>query len=79
MIRDMFDTYRCRRTLASLVAGLTLGIWGITGWVGFLYYFGIHVVVGIILNLACMTPGAKCSGIAAFRFEVQPIRVWLLP
>jgi hypothetical protein len=29
----------------ALVAGLIAGLWGVTGWGGFLYYLGMHLVV----------------------------------
>ena len=35
----------CRRIFGSLVAGLMAGIWGVTGWIGFAYYFAAHAAV----------------------------------
>ena len=37
----------CRRIFGSLVAGLMAGIWGVTGWIGFAYYFAAHAVVSL--------------------------------
>ena len=36
-----------RRIFGSLVAGLMAGIWGVTGWIGFAYYFAAHAVVSL--------------------------------
>ncbi|KAK9916080.1 hypothetical protein WJX75_008384 [Coccomyxa subellipsoidea] len=33
----------------ALVAGLIAGIWGVTGWGGFLYYLAMHMVVATLL------------------------------
>jgi hypothetical protein len=38
-----FHSYR--RIFGSLLAGLVAGILGVTGWTGFLYYFGAHALV----------------------------------
>ena len=35
----------CSRVFASLLAGLVAGVWGITGWSGFAYYFVAHLLV----------------------------------
>lgn len=35
----------CRRIFGSLLAGLVAGILGVTGWIGFSYYFAAHIVV----------------------------------
>ena len=39
------DVLCCRRTSGSLLAGLSAGILGVTGWIGFLYFTGMHAVV----------------------------------
>ncbi|CAL5218559.1 g250 [Coccomyxa viridis] len=35
----------------SLVAGLIAGIWGVTGWGGFLYYLAMQIVVATLLYM----------------------------
>ena len=35
----------CRRIFGSLLAGLVAGILGVTGWIGFTYYFVSHLLV----------------------------------
>lgn len=32
--------------VGALVAGTVAGLWGVTGWAGFLYYIAMHAVVG---------------------------------
>lgn len=51
----------CRRTSGSLLAGLTTGILGVTGWIGFLYFAVVHLVVRCIHSYlvwldACILP-----------------------
>ena len=47
----------CRRTSGSLLAGITLGICGTTGWKGFGFYFLTHLLVclaaEILLECKC--------------------------
>jgi hypothetical protein len=31
--------------VGALVAGMVAGLWGVTGWAGFLYYLAMHAVV----------------------------------
>ncbi len=37
----------CSGVFGALVAGLIAGIWGVTGWGGFLYYLAMHMVVSL--------------------------------
>ena len=57
-----------RRTSGSIVAGLTLGILGVTGWIGFAYYLLMHILVRFccVLRKAALafnaTPTRTCAG-----------------
>ena len=46
----------CRGVFGALVAGLIAGIWGVTGWGGFLYYLAMQAVVSLHATAqhACM-------------------------
>ena len=46
----------CRGVFGALVAGLIAGIWGVTGWGGFLYYLAMQAVVSFHATAqhACM-------------------------
>ena len=52
----------CRGVFGSLVAGLIAGIWGVTGWGGFLYYLAMQIVVSIsppIYITSCVAAALK--------------------
>ena len=44
-------TSACRGVFGALVAGLIAGLWGVTGWGGFLYYVAMHCVVRGLLHV----------------------------
>ena len=44
--QTLYESRRtCRGVFGALVAGLIAGIWGVTGWGGFLYYLAMQAVV----------------------------------
>eukprot|EP00891_Asterochloris_glomerata_P006741 jgi/Astpho2/6741/Aster-x1398 len=48
-IRHNATVLSFNRVFASLLAGLVAGVWGITGWSGFAYYFIAHLLLTIPL------------------------------
>ena len=44
----------CSRIFGSLLAGLVAGILGITGWIGFSFYFAAHILVRTIQSRSCL-------------------------
>ena len=47
-MRQLFVSL-CSGVFGALVSGLIAGIWGVTGWGGFLYYLAMHMVVSLFL------------------------------
>ena len=47
--QTLFERKRtCRGVFGALVAGLIAGIWGVTGWGGFLFYLAMQAVVSFL-------------------------------
>ncbi|KAK9800176.1 hypothetical protein WJX73_003795 [Symbiochloris irregularis] len=56
-LRNNADVINFLRTSGSLVAGLSVGILGVTGWIGFLYYAVVHALIsGLVILKAGHNP-----------------------
>ena len=55
------ESQTCRGVFGALVAGLIAGIWGVTGWGGFLYYLAMQAVVSFHATAQHTRMLCRCS------------------